>query len=184
MEISGGVLWRVINSVAALYFAIAAYVQMNDPDPILWIPLYAVPSLLCFSVVVTPTCTASFMWSSLSLGHVIVCSTGALYIGSIGFLKGTLNPLKAEEGREFTGLLIVVLWLSLCTAKSKANLPAFTVSAVNFFVAVLAILPVCTWLYWHFREQYNWELPEHCKGSFGDLLGKDTFDTTEHVRVK
>lgn len=162
-------LWRVINSVAALYFAVAAYVQLNDPDPVVWVPLYAVPSLLCVAVVVRPDTTMSVSWNTLSLVHMAVCAVGALYIGLIGFRKGSLSPLKAEEGREFAGLLLVVLWLLVCTVRSRVSLPAGSLPTINLLVALLAFLPATAWLYWHFREQYHWQLPEHCKGSFGDL---------------
>ena len=166
LESSGSWPWRALNCVTTLFFAVAAYVQLNDPDPVLWVPLYAVPALLCFAVVVTPTSTTYVLWNTLSIVHASVCAVASLYFGSIGFQKGTLNPLKAEEGREFAGLLLVALWLLLCSVRS---VPAVNRSTINCFLVLLAVLPASAWLYWHFREQYNWQLPDHCQGSFGDL---------------
>jgi len=40
-------LHKIINFLLALMFVIFAYLQLNDPDPIVWVPIYGVMILVC-----------------------------------------------------------------------------------------------------------------------------------------
>jgi hypothetical protein len=40
-------LHKVINFLLAVMFLVFAYLQLNDPDPIVWIPIYGVMAVVC-----------------------------------------------------------------------------------------------------------------------------------------
>ena len=40
-------LHKVINFLLAVMFLVFAYLQLNDPDPIVWIPIYGVMAIIC-----------------------------------------------------------------------------------------------------------------------------------------
>ena len=37
---------KILFGLLSLLFVVGAYVQVNDPDPIFWVPLYLVPAVL------------------------------------------------------------------------------------------------------------------------------------------
>ncbi|XP_061701881.1 transmembrane protein 220 isoform X2 [Syngnathoides biaculeatus] len=41
------VVWRACNGMMSLFFGLATYVQINDPDGALWMFGYGVPAVLC-----------------------------------------------------------------------------------------------------------------------------------------
>ncbi|XP_071321166.1 transmembrane protein 220 isoform X1 [Trachinotus anak] len=43
-------MWKVCNVLMSLFFALAAYVQINDPDAGLWMVGYGVPAVLCAGI--------------------------------------------------------------------------------------------------------------------------------------
>ncbi|XP_027980956.1 transmembrane protein 220 isoform X1 [Eumetopias jubatus] len=51
------VLWRACNWLMAAFFALAALVQVNDPDAELWMVVYMIPALLSLLVGLNPLVT-------------------------------------------------------------------------------------------------------------------------------
>nr|XP_033818336.1 transmembrane protein 220 isoform X3 [Geotrypetes seraphini] len=121
--------WKVCNLIMALFFALAAYVQVNDPDAGMWIVLYSVPSLLTLLVGLHPDITGNFLWKILSDLHVLACCLGATCLGwfLVSHKKG--HVIQEEEGRELSGLVIIILWMILCRSSEKYALLA---SALEF----------------------------------------------------
>ena len=83
-------------------FLLAAGVQINDPDPHIWIPVYLAPALICLAAV----------WGQ---PHWIipVAASGLAYAGFALLAVQVLGqePLFSERAREMWGLLIMALWL-------------------------------------------------------------------------
>uniref|UniRef100_UPI00398EF104 transmembrane protein 220 isoform X2 n=1 Tax=Pristiophorus japonicus TaxID=55135 RepID=UPI00398EF104 len=105
--------WKACNLCMAFFFALAAYVQINDPDAGIWIVAYLIPAALTFLVGLNPPITENFIWKSLSAMHMYVCSTVAILWG--WYLRGAKNNIfHEEEGREFLGLVIIAIWMLLC----------------------------------------------------------------------
>jgi hypothetical protein len=105
----------------AAFFAWAAAMQLNDPDPARWFLLYAAVALLAL-------CSAldrPLKWVARTLGVVALVWAAAiapeLLDGwSVGDLGGTMSAARpeVEYGREFVGLLILATY---CFAAARVN---------------------------------------------------------------
>lgn len=131
-------MWRVANGFMALFFAFASYVQINDPDPVIWMLIYAIPCFLCIALVIDSSLQDHYVWRYTAVIHVVVCNLGIFY--SLSVLFGTeisfKNPLEYEEGREIGGLLIIIAWLGLCWLR---RLRGFSEANVFFWSVIIAV---------------------------------------------
>nr|XP_020036054.1 transmembrane protein 220 isoform X2 [Castor canadensis] len=112
-------LWRACNGLMAAFFALAAYVQVNDPDAELWVVVYMIPAVLTLLVGFNPLVTGNFIWKSVSVIHMLFCMVWAVGLGYYLLLHTQQNILHEEEGRELSGLVIITAWMTLC--HSSAN---------------------------------------------------------------
>ncbi|GAB6022465.1 hypothetical protein CHUAL_006576 [Chamberlinius hualienensis] len=102
----------------------AALVQLNDPDPILWVSLYITPAIISTLALVKPALkdsrivkTTVYILKIVCIGLVVyLCSTLWILFQSQNDLKLELEfftkILDYEEGRELGGTLLVVIWAS------------------------------------------------------------------------
>lgn len=106
--------FRGSNAVAALVFALFAVVQVNDPDPLMWVVVYGVTSVLCGLAAVgrLPAFMAASWAGVLAAGAAFVAATA----------NGEINPMPGfsqdswmadEEVREALGLGLAAAWLLL-----------------------------------------------------------------------
>ncbi|XP_058027035.1 transmembrane protein 220 isoform X3 [Ahaetulla prasina] len=112
-------LWRLSNLIMAVFFGLAGAVQINDPDPGLWIVVYSVPASLALVVSLNPSVTDNIVWRSISDLHSAACFVGSAVLGYSLVTTAQNNILHEEEGRELFGLVIVTAWMSLC--RNSAN---------------------------------------------------------------
>src|SRR5690242_17987169 len=104
---------RMLNSFLALMFMAFAFVQVNDPDPILWILIYG--AMAAISVMaIFEYYIPKVMWA-LTAGYLVYCLI--LFPGLIDWLNSDDKSLLfddiakmqypyIEESREFLGLVI------------------------------------------------------------------------------
>jgi hypothetical protein len=121
---------KVTNIVLAVMFLLFAFVQINDPDPFLWIAIYGAMAAVCvmaaFHYYIRP-----LMWLLLA-GFIIYLVI--LWPGMSEWLKQDdksvlfdegmkMQHLYIEESREFLGLVIciVVLCVTLVVAKKSPS---------------------------------------------------------------
>ena len=101
-----------IRFVIATLFTFFAFIQWNDPDPILWMVNYGIAAVMSIKYI-----------SKLSFSKLI-------FRGTLGFIGvqamvlaykviGHQHLLYAEDGREFLGLVIVLIWLFWLDIRSK-----------------------------------------------------------------
>ncbi|XP_028674163.1 transmembrane protein 220 isoform X1 [Erpetoichthys calabaricus] len=152
-------MWRMCNFCMGCFFALAAYVQVNDPDAGIWMAAYIIPSGLCFMVCVIPAITENLIWSQLSDLHMASCLIVAGALGLSVYRNATKNILHEEEGREFFGLLLVAVWLLLCRRSGKNPVGGLRLSAAGVIVA----FPFVAWLYYHVNTHLRDSWPSHCK---------------------
>ena len=101
----------ILNLVVAAFFAIFAIVQYNDPDPLLWMIIYAVAALACVLYHLKrlpPEAAAGFGALVLLLGVYLayrVISQGQFFFD--------------EEGREMMGSALVSLWMVMLYRRGK-----------------------------------------------------------------
>lgn len=108
-----GRLWIVANAIMLLLFVFAAVVQVNDPDPHLWIGIYTTAAVVCALELRRRTAG----WAPLALSLLALAWAGSLYAGArdvpIGalFAEWEMRDLRIEEAREMYGLTIVAVWM-------------------------------------------------------------------------
>ena len=106
-------IWTVANGIMLLMFLFSAAVQVNDPDPLVWMAMYGVAALVCGlemrrrapAVAVAALAAIALVWA------------GSLYfranevpISSL-FAEWEMRDVRVEEAREMYGLTIVGIWM-------------------------------------------------------------------------
>lgn len=121
---------RVLNLVLAALFLLFAFVQINDPDPVLWILIYGIMAVACV--------LAAFRYYYPRILAAILTAYAAY---SFVFLSGMIEWLRSndrsllfddlakmqhpyiEEAREFLGLLVCIIVLIIHLISSRENQP-------------------------------------------------------------
>jgi hypothetical protein len=113
---------RLLNIVFILLFILSAALQYNDPDPIVWVPLYMYGAGVCYSAF-----RQKFIPLLFIIGWAIYVPYAAfLFFNEDGVLswwnehnaENIAQSMKAtkpwiEETREFFGLLILIAALTV-----------------------------------------------------------------------
>jgi hypothetical protein len=120
---------KIFNYSFAIIFLVFAALQYNDPDPILWIPIYLYPTYLCLQAARNQTVN-QILYSIGLIGFVPY----AIYKmfdenGVIDWIKyhnasSIASTMKAEtpwveESREFFGLVIIIAVMTINYQKIK-----------------------------------------------------------------
>jgi hypothetical protein len=117
---------RIVNFLLAVLFLLFAFLQVNDPDPVIWILIYGAMAVFCVM--------AMFEFYP----QMMLIATTAIYIlYSLWYAPGTWEWLRSEnkaalfddlakmqypyveEAREFLGLLICIVVLALYIVRSR-----------------------------------------------------------------
>ncbi|MEX2283748.1 MAG: transmembrane 220 family protein [Gemmatimonadota bacterium] len=115
-------IWRAANLLMLLLFLFSVVVQYNDPDPLLWVAIYALAALACLQELV---------WRDQPL--ILPAVVGAItLIWAISLLPGVVGKVRIadlfaefemkgdlaiEVAREAGGLLIVAVWMQAIVIK-------------------------------------------------------------------
>lgn len=107
--------WTIANGIMCALFIFSAVVQINDPDPWVWMPIYLAAAALCVAEIRRRT-----LWPApLILLAVSVIWAGTIaprVLGKVGFMEmfgaWEMKNLGIEEEREMYGLLIVAVWMA------------------------------------------------------------------------
>lgn len=152
-------LWRCCNFCMSLFFGMAAYVQVNDPDAATWIVTYSIPAALSMFVSLNPRITDNIIWKGLSDLHSIACILGSIFLAWHLIIHTERNLIHEEEGRELSGLLIVTVWMILCRCTSYHSIGKFRLT----LAAVITLLPFVSWLYIYVNKEMRKSWPSHYK---------------------
>jgi hypothetical protein len=113
---------RYASAVMFLVFAGAAVVQWNDPDPMLWIALYALAALLSLSAV------AGRMWLWPSVGALVLYLVGVASLlpaladaRMSAFTSWKMRDVSEEEAREALGLAVCAVWMVVLIVRARAT---------------------------------------------------------------
>ena len=117
---------RILSFILAIMFLVFAFVQVNDPDPIIWILIYGVMAVICV-LAAFGIYPRKFM-----IGLAIAYSLYSIYYfpgirewlhqEDKSLLLDNLAKMQfsyIEESREFLGLMICVLVLVFYLFKSR-----------------------------------------------------------------
>ncbi len=119
---------KIINFILALLFLVFAFVQVNDPDPLLWILIYGNMAVLCILAMFRMQYK---IWIIVS-GVLYLIYAAILFPGALEWFQSPdkallfddlakMQNLYIEETREFLGLMIceTVLIYHFILAKGK-----------------------------------------------------------------
>ena len=109
---------KVVNLLLAVLFVVFAFLQINDPDPALWILIYGVIAVTCVlaafgyyypkiltGILILYAGYSLTYWSSIS--KWLKADNKAMLFDDVAKMKN----LYIEESREFLGLFICILVL-------------------------------------------------------------------------
>jgi hypothetical protein len=118
------VLFRVVNGVMALLFAVAVAVQYNDPDPVRWMALYGAAFVIALMAAVRgrgPIAAAACVGAvALVWGLYWAVTSGTpLTLYEHMFDSWEMKNTPIEEAREASGLFIVAIWMAIVAAQSR-----------------------------------------------------------------
>ena len=113
---------KVLNILFIVLFVLSAALQYNDPDPLIWMPIYLYGALLCYLAI-----RGKFKrwWYVLGLTvygayalFLLFDKTGVLNWLNEHDAENIVQSMKAtkpwiEETREFFGLLLLILALAV-----------------------------------------------------------------------
>ncbi|XP_040046953.2 transmembrane protein 220 isoform X1 [Gasterosteus aculeatus] len=163
-EVSGtwlAVTWRACNFLMSLFFALATYVQINDPDAGVWMVAYGVPAVLCACVGLTPHLTETLPWRRVADLHVLVSSAVVAMMGWRLHRETVSEIFHLEEGREFSGLVLTAGWLLLCRHSGRASVGMLRVSTA----VAITVFPFVAWLYYYIHKELRSNWPSHCQNA-------------------
>jgi len=113
-----------------LMFLFSAAVQVNDPDPLVWMAIYGAAAVVCGLEIRRRTPA----WAPVAVALVALVWAGSLHyraqdvpISSL-FAEWEMQNVRIEEAREMYGLLIVGTWMIVIAAVGwrRARLSAST----------------------------------------------------------
>jgi hypothetical protein len=122
---------KIINLILAVMFLVFAFVQVNDPDPLLWIVIYGAMAVICilaafrnyYRIVMLVLLGAFLFYSYLLLPGL----REWLHQADRSILFDDIAKMQhpyVEESREFLGLMICIAVLVMHLVVSrKSNLP-------------------------------------------------------------
>jgi hypothetical protein len=118
---------KVVNLILAVMFLLFAFVQINDPDPVLWILIYGAMAVICilaafrsyYSIVMIILAIALAAYSTILIPGVkewLSQPDRSMLFDDVA----KMQHLYVEEAREFLGLMIceAVLVMQLIRAKA------------------------------------------------------------------
>jgi hypothetical protein len=119
---------KILNLLLAIVFVVFAFLQINDPDPAIWILIYGVMAVLCvlaafghyYTRVIIPVLLVYLIYGFTyreSILKWLQSDNKAMLFDDVAKMQN----LYIEESREFLGLFIciVVLLMHLLRATSK-----------------------------------------------------------------
>jgi hypothetical protein len=108
--------FKAFNIIMALLFVLAASVQLNDPDSLVWISLYLSATVLCvahaFQKLPSYWAAAFALVASLWALTLVPTFWGQVSLTDV-FGHVGMKTEEVEVAREFGGLMIVAVWMGV-----------------------------------------------------------------------
>ena len=110
------IAWKAADTLFLLMFVFSVIVQVNDPDPVVWMAIYGAAAVACL---------LSLMgrlpwWFAVVVGVIALAWAATIaprVIGQVPFLdmfaEFEMKDIGVEESREMYGLLIVGGWMAV-----------------------------------------------------------------------
>jgi hypothetical protein len=119
---------KVVNLLLAAMFLVFAFVQINDPDPVVWILIYGSMAIICILA-------AFHYYSRIALSVLLIAFLAYAFLLLPGFNEwlrqadksllfddlAKMQHLYIEETREFLGLLICIVVILIQLLRSRGD---------------------------------------------------------------
>lgn len=121
---------RIFNYLFAFLFLVAAVLQYNDPDPVLWMPIYLFGAVLCFLAArhrfYPKAYVAGMILYGIYAGYLFFTTDGVLDWMQEHDSENIAQTMKAtkpwiEDTREFFGLLLLIAALAVNLAAARRH---------------------------------------------------------------
>ncbi|XP_045571200.1 transmembrane protein 220-like [Salmo salar] len=151
------IIWRVCNGCMSLFFAQAKCV-CRLTIRMQWMVAYAIPANLCLLIAIKPHVTEAVFQRHYFGGELLISTAVVSMMGWTLYKERITNIFQQEEGREFSGLMLILVWLLLCQHSGSS------IGALRLSVAVaITIFPFVAWLYYYINKELRTSWPQHCK---------------------
>lgn len=116
------IVWRLLDAVFALLFVLAVIVNLNDPDPLAWVLIYAAAAWTSFLAVLgrpsralaSAVAAVALLWAATIVPRVV----GQVPFGDM-FAAWEMQNAGVEESREMYGLLLISLWMATIALRGR-----------------------------------------------------------------
>lgn len=127
-----GRTWTILNAAMLLVFVFSAVVQMNDPDPLVWVAMYGAAAFACVLALMRRghwsypalVSVVSLVWVATYAPRVL----GRVPFGSM-FGAWEMADTGIEEARETYGLMIVAVWMVVLAVRTARAAKTHAASA-------------------------------------------------------
>ena len=106
-----------------LLFTLGAAVQLNDPDPVPWIAVYALAAATCLlSVLRRIPWTLPALLGAVALAWAATLAPRVVGRVPFGEMFGAfeMRSVGIEESREMYGLLIIAAWMAVLALRARS----------------------------------------------------------------
>jgi hypothetical protein len=117
---------KIFNTVFALIFLLFTFVQLNDPDPILWIAIYGAMAVSCSMAFFNKYPQRLYLiLLVLFVGYSVFFVPSVMvwlrqeHLSDLFDEVAKMEHLYIEESREFLGLMICILVLLFYLMKAR-----------------------------------------------------------------
>ena len=116
------IVWRLLDALFALLFALAVIVNLNDPDPLAWVLIYGAAAWTSFLAVLgrpsralaSAVAAVALLWAATIVPRVV----GKVPFGDM-FGAWEMQNAGIEESREMYGLLLIALWMAAIALRGR-----------------------------------------------------------------
>ena len=161
---SSHVIWRIINGIGCIFFLFAAFVNLNDHDWYIWVPIYLGTSLfLAIELFNYRSLPIVVVYMNAFLFCILLafgCHCLFKYQHENSFHSVKVNLLQQEEGRELSGLALASGWLFLILLNRMMYFNyrlSFVVVSCGLF---LTLLPVGMWSVCFVSDDWRQRFPQ------------------------
>jgi hypothetical protein len=114
--------WIAANVVAIGTFVLFAALQLNDPDPWLWIPVYLAPAAISGVALAgrLPRWAPVVAAAAAVLAALPLLATGIHAEPAKVVSDMKMHAAGVEEAREAIGLLMIAGWMAVLAARPRA----------------------------------------------------------------
>lgn len=117
---------KIVNLLLAVLFVVFAFLQINDPDPAIWILIYGAMAVMCvlaafgyyytkvlIAILVVFVAYSAMYWQSIL--RWLKADNKAMLFDDVAKMEN----LYIEESREFLGLFICIVVVIMHLAKAR-----------------------------------------------------------------